>query len=175
MRIKRSTVGGLAASGVAVAALVGGPAVAGASAAGAGTDGVNATHGTYRTVEPARAYAQDGHDDMHRMAKRMLHGEFVIPRAGGDGYERVLVQRGSVQSVSQSELTVESADGFRETYDISQDTLVKAGPGGMGSVERGDTVHVVATISGDRATAVHVSDISHVKELMEQFRQDQDQ
>jgi hypothetical protein len=86
-----------------------------------------------------------------------LHGEFVTPKAGG-GYETVAVQRGEVTAVSNDSLSVKSADGFTRTYVVTADTRVNAARDGIGSVETGHQVHVVAVVAGSTATLRHVGD-----------------
>src|SRR5207245_10029091 len=72
-----------------------------------------------------------------------MHGEFVVPKPGG-GYQTVLTQLGTVESVSSSSITVKSEDGFSHTYTVNNDTLVYAGDNGIADVAHGDTVRVLA-------------------------------
>lgn len=167
MRINRLALGGLVGSGVAVVALaVGGaapvdnPAVAGPNAQTTLT-AQNAPSGS-ELLDP------HGSRDKHGMFGRMVHGEFVVPKAGG-GYETLVIQRGSVRGVSSHEITLRSADGFNGTYVISEDTLVNAGRAGISSIGKGEQVSVVATKEGQTTTAVHVSDVSFMKSLREKF------
>jgi hypothetical protein len=88
-----------------------------------------------------------------------LHGEFVVPRAGG-GYQTDDMQRGSVTSVSTSSITIKSADGFTKTYQVTSSTLVDAQRDGISSVKDGHRVLVLATVSGGTATATSVQDLS---------------
>lgn len=88
-----------------------------------------------------------------------LHGEFVVPRAGG-GYQTDDMQRGSVTSVSTSSITIKSADGFTKTYQVTSSTLVDAQRDGISSVKDGHQVLVVATVSGGTATATSIQDLS---------------
>lgn len=170
MRINRLTLGGLVGSGVAVVALALGtvpadnPAVAGSNA--------QTTPVAQNAPRTPELLADDGMHDMHDMLGRMLHGEFVVPKAGG-GHQTVLIQRGSVQAVNSSEITLRSADGFRDSYVVSEDTLVNAGRAGIGSIRKGEQVSVVATTNGQNPTAVHVSDVSFMKSLREKFHSSQ--
>ncbi|WP_026256897.1 hypothetical protein [Actinopolymorpha alba] len=93
-----------------------------------------------------------------------LHGEFVIPKDGG-GYQTLLTQRGAVQSVSDTSITVKSDDGYTKTYAVKADTVVNATRDGIGSVKKGTTVRVVASESGDTATALRIADESALKGL----------
>jgi hypothetical protein len=88
-----------------------------------------------------------------------LHGEFVVPRAGG-GYQTDDMQRGSVTSVSTSSITIKSADGFTKTYQVTSSTLVDAQRDGISSVKDGHQVLVLATVSGGTATATSIRDLS---------------
>ena len=92
----------------------------------------------------------------------VVHGQFTVPKAGG-GYQTEDVQRGTVTAVSSSSISVKSADGFTATYVVSSKTLVDAQAAGIGSVKKGDTVFVTATVSGSTATAANVLDQSAVK------------
>jgi hypothetical protein len=92
----------------------------------------------------------------------MVHGQFTAPKSGG-GYQTVDVQRGTVSAVSASSVTVKSADGFTATYAVTSSTMVDAKAAGIGSVKRGDTIFVTATVSGTTATAADVIDMTAVK------------
>lgn len=175
----RPTATGLAVStttvmalGVGSVALVGG----GQSALGADTQSarsVQQAQQAQQAQQVQRAQAApggvraepDGHGMMGK-ASRVLHGEFVVPRRGG-GYETVRVQRGSVQRASSSEITLRSADGYRQTYRLNTDTVVGAGPEGIRSVGSGDMVSVAATVRGGSATALYVADISRLRSAFE--------
>jgi hypothetical protein len=97
-----------------------------------------------------------------------LHGEFVVPRSGG-GYETVAVQRGEVTGVSTTEITVRSEDGFSKTYAVTADTAVNGGRDGIGSVARGEQVHVLAGVAGGKYTAVHVGDLADARRPFERW------
>jgi hypothetical protein len=172
----RPTATGLAVStttvmalGVGSVALVGG----GQSALGADTQSARSVQHAQQVQQDQRAQAApggvraepDGHGMMGK-ASRVLHGEFVVPRRGG-GYETVRVQRGSVQRASSSEITLQSADGYRQTYRLNTDTVVGAGPEGIRSVGSGDMVSVAATVRGRSATALYVADISRLRSAFE--------
>ncbi|HET7014561.1 MAG TPA: hypothetical protein VFI65_11655 [Streptosporangiaceae bacterium] len=88
-----------------------------------------------------------------------LHGQFVVAKSGG-GYQTVDVQRGKVTAVSSTSLTVKSTDGFTATYAVSSSTIVDAQRDGIGSVKSGNQVYVSATVSGSRATATSIFDLT---------------
>lgn len=92
----------------------------------------------------------------------MLHGQFTVQKQGG-GYETLDVQNGTVSAVSDSSLTVKSADGFTATYTVTGSTLVNAQSKGIGSVNKGDTVVVTATAGGSTPTAANVTDVTAIK------------
>lgn len=91
-----------------------------------------------------------------------LHGEFTVPKQGG-GYETIATQRGKVTAVSTSSITVKSDDGFSRTYAVTAATMVRAERDGIDAVKVGDSVGVKATVSGEKATATNVVDLTQVK------------
>jgi hypothetical protein len=93
-----------------------------------------------------------------------IHGQFVVPKPGG-GYQTVLTQIGTVQSVSGSSITVKSEDGFTHTYSVNNDTLVAAGDNGIADVAKGDTVRVLAVGSA----AKQVVDVTKVQSLRQKY------
>ena len=93
-----------------------------------------------------------------------LHGEFVVPDGSG-GYRTVLTQRGVVTAVSTTSLTVKSEDGYSKTYVLNPSTVVVSGRDGIGTVENGESVAVMATEAGGTATATHVKDLTSLKEI----------
>jgi hypothetical protein len=92
----------------------------------------------------------------------VIHGEFTVPKAGG-GYESLEVQSGTVTAVSATSVTVKSADGYSLTYTVTSKTLVDAQAAGIGSVKKGDSVFVTATVGGPAPTAASISDLTAVK------------
>jgi hypothetical protein len=92
----------------------------------------------------------------------LIHGQFTVPESGG-GYQTILVQSGTVTAVSASSVTVKSSDGYTLSYAVTSKTVVDAQSAGIGSVKKGDTVFVTATVSGTTATAVSVLDATAVK------------
>jgi hypothetical protein len=92
----------------------------------------------------------------------VVHGQLTVPKSGG-GYQTIDVQQGTVTAVSSGSISVKSADGFTASYVVTSKTLVDAQAAGIGSVKKGDTVFVTATVSGSTATAVNVLDQSAIK------------
>ncbi len=78
-----------------------------------------------------------------------LHGEYVASDGNG-AYVTKIMQTGKVTALTATSLTAQSDDGFSKTY-----TITSAQATGMAS---GDTVMVVATTSGDTATATSVTE-----------------
>ena len=90
-----------------------------------------------------------------------VHGTFTVKGPNG-GYETLSTQQGSVQSVSSSSLTVKSADGFTQIYEVAPSTVVDADYEGILSVKQGDTVSVQGIVKGSTVTAQSVVDITQV-------------
>src|SRR5439155_5146164 len=93
-----------------------------------------------------------------------LHGQFTAPAPNG-GYQTILVQRGTVQKVSDSSITVKSEDGFTHTYSVDNNTLVAAGNNGIADVSNGDTVRVLAVGNA----AKDVVDVTKVQSLHQKY------
>ncbi len=89
----------------------------------------------------------------------LVHGQFTAPKSGG-GYQTVDVQRGTVTAVSATSVTVKSADGYSLTYTVTSKTLVDAQAAGIGSVKKGDSVIITATVSGSTPTAADIIDLT---------------
>jgi hypothetical protein len=90
-----------------------------------------------------------------------IHGQVTLPN--GNGYETLAAQTGTVSSVSTSSISVKSVDGFEQTYAVTTDTLVNAGRDGIASVKQGDTVNVIATVSGSTSTARQINDVTNIQ------------
>ncbi|ATE55114.1 hypothetical protein [Actinosynnema pretiosum] len=115
-----------------------------------------------------------------------LHGEYVVSDGDG-GYATRVVQTGTITAISGTSVTAASPDGYARTYVIDAETVFGAmtGPGGAGGqggpgdsggtagsgaaadasstgsaadLAAGDEITVVATASGDTATATRVSE-----------------
>ena len=74
---------------------------------------------------------------------RALHGEVTL---AGEEHRVIVFQRGEVQKVSRTSVTVKSNDGFVETYALSDDTKVreKGEEAKPSDIEGSDRVLVVA-------------------------------
>lgn len=92
----------------------------------------------------------------------VIHGQATVPKSGG-GYQTIDVQRGTVTDVSASSITVKSADGYSATYDVASSTEVNAQAAGIGTVKDGDTVGLIATVSGSTKTAASIIDLTSIQ------------
>ncbi|NUT72905.1 hypothetical protein HNO81_17295 [Pseudarthrobacter sp. C4D7] len=113
-----------------------------------------------------------------------LHGEGVVKNPDGT-FQTKLEQRGTVESVSDSAITVKSEDGFSQAYAINGDTKVTRVPaaatngatpgpdttpgsmrddgkrlkptdGTIADIAAGDTVRIAGVKDGDIATATRI-------------------
>jgi len=78
-------------------------------------------------------------------------GPMVISGPGGgfDETQHGEFQVGEVTAVSDKSITAKSEDGFTQTYVVDSSTV-------LDGIEKGDSVTIVATTSGDTATAESV-------------------
>lgn len=95
-----------------------------------------------------------------------IYGQFTIQ--GPNGYETLAERTGTVSDVTDTSgstwsLTVKSADGTSGKFTVDTGTSVNGGEMGIGSVKSGDTVRVVAVVSGDSSTAKQVTDETVLK------------
>ena len=81
-------------------------------------------------------------------------------------FQTIFVQRGTVQSVSGSSITVKSEDGYTHTYSVDNNTLVAAGNNGIADVANGDTVRVLAVGNA----AKEIVDATKVQSLRQEYR-----
>ncbi|HUI03355.1 MAG TPA: hypothetical protein VLZ77_07425 [Acidimicrobiales bacterium] len=95
-----------------------------------------------------------------------IYGQETVQ--GPNGYETIAHRTGTVSDVSNPSgstwsLTVKSADGTSATFTVDSSTSVNGGEMGIGSVKNGDTVTVVALVSGSTSTAKSVTDQTVLK------------
>src|SRR5438874_824669 len=100
--------------------------------------------------------------------KGAIHGEFVAPDGSG-GYRTVDVQTGEVTSVSSDSITVKSADGFSKTYSVGENTVVNSGRDGIGTVKNGHTVAVNSVVTGGKAAARSIEDITTLGQIRQHW------
>jgi hypothetical protein len=139
-----------------------------AAAAVALTGGIGATIASADTPSPVpsaspSASPSTGAKDKDKAKKhrtleaRALHGEVTL---GGKKHRVVDFQRGAVEKVSGTSLTVRSADGFTATYVVDAQTKVRKdkAQAAIADVRVGDKVRVVAPQEGSTSTAKRIVD-----------------
>jgi hypothetical protein len=133
------------------------------------TGGIGATIASADTPSPAPSASpstspstgakdKDKADKKHRsLQARALHGEVTL---AGKKHRVVDFQRGAVEKVSGTSLTVRSADGFTATYVVDGQTKVRKdkAEAQIADVEVGDKVRVVAPQDGSTSTAKRIVD-----------------
>jgi hypothetical protein len=159
------------ATGVALASDTPTPSPSGSATARPSPDRPGAPDGTHRQGAPGKrgGFGLRG-GGLGGLAGPMgaLHGEFVVPKQGG-GYQTLVVQHGTVGSVSTSTVTVKSADGYSATYAVSADTLVNAARDGIGSVKKGDDVSLVAAQKSGNDSVLQIVDLTQFKGLRDRL------
>ncbi|MFJ6027523.1 DUF5666 domain-containing protein [Pseudarthrobacter sp. NPDC092424] len=128
-----------------------------------------------------RAHKQHGPDKQdqadHARGGRLQHSESVVKDADGS-FRTVLVQRGTVEAVSGTSVTVRSEDGYSQAYAVDADTRISGHPAAFGhrspaaddddkpagprtgtvpDIAVGDWVRVFGVKEGDRVTATRIA------------------
>jgi hypothetical protein len=96
------------------------------------------------------------------MGGGVVHASYTFKDAQGT-YETMDTQTGTAEAVSSSSITVQSADGFSQVYQVSSSTLVHADYEGILSVKTGDNVSVVGEVDGANVDAEQVTDLTQVQ------------
>lgn len=155
----------LTAGGIAVA-LTGG----GAATVWAGTQPSPSPSSASATPSPSDSASGEAKSADGR--GQQIHGEHVIKNQDGT-FRTVITQAGTIDSVSASDVTVKSEDGFTQRYAINSDTRISKIPtdvselrNGKGKpslpaataadLKAGDKVHVSGTKDGDTVTATRI-------------------
>lgn len=145
-----------AVGALALAAAIGvGVATAGPTAAATPTAAPSASSTPQAGPTPA-GEPSAGTTKKHRdLTRRALHGEVTL---GGAKHRVVDFQRGTVSAVSDSSVTVRSADGFVGTYVVGPKTKVRVATthAAIGDIATGDRVRVVAVKTGKTLTATRL-------------------
>ncbi|MDT7728597.1 MAG: hypothetical protein QOI21_5173 [Actinomycetota bacterium] len=81
--------------------------------------------------------------------RNALHGDFVVADGKG-GYATERLQTGDVTAISATSISLTSKDGYAQVYTIDATTQKTSEP------KTGESVTVVAKVSGDTATATSV-------------------
>lgn len=105
-----------------------------------------------------------------------LHSEGVVKKADGT-FQTVLEQRGTVESVSGTSITVKSEDGYSRTFTVNAETKIRQAPaarrdsspekddggkrnkpadGTIADIAAGDSVRVSGLMEGDLAIAERI-------------------
>jgi hypothetical protein len=147
------TVGVIAAGGVATAATTTGGGSKPASSTATTTAATPSTAPTGRHLRGKRA----GNGALGKLGGRLLHGQATV--LGKDGKPVVVAeQRGTVDAVSATSITLTSKDGFKQTYVVDKNTRVRVDgkKSAIADVTTGQTAGVVAKVDGSTQTAVIV-------------------
>jgi hypothetical protein len=91
-----------------------------------------------------------------------IHSEVTVENPEGK-YQTTAMQLGKVVAVSPTSITLESADGYKRTYAVNEDTLVTAGRDGIANLKNGDSVTLNAAVNGSEARAVQIWDVAAMK------------
>jgi hypothetical protein len=91
------------------------------------------------------------------LLRRALHGEATL---GGEKQRVVVFQRGVVETVSETSLTVKSEDGFSGSYVLNTETRIRKEKqeASRSDIDVKDRVRVLATKDGSMLTAIVVRD-----------------
>ena len=137
-------------------ALITGAAVAALVASGGVAYAVSSAPTTTSTTSTSSsAPAKTKH---HRqLLGRVAHGEVTL---AGKDHRVVDLQRGQVQSVSSTSVTVKSDDGFTASYTVTGSTKIRKDgkASAIGDVHTGDKVVIVATKANGTDTVNRLAD-----------------
>lgn len=101
---------------------------------------------------------------------QLQHSESVVKNADGT-FQTIVEQRGTVEAVSETSITVKSEDGFSRSYTVNAETritkapatgedgkLVRPGDGSIADISPGEAVRISGVKSGDQATAGRIAE-----------------
>jgi hypothetical protein len=146
----------LIAAGVGTLALAGGIG-AGVSYAAGPTPGPTGAPTASPTAQTPKSPAnpKDGARKGRALLARALHGEVTL---AGPKHRVVDFQRGTVEAVSATSVTVQSKDGFSATYVLGSHTVVfKAGVAATAAdIQSNHAVRVLAVKDGTTLTAQRI-------------------
>lgn len=102
---------------------------------------------------------------MKELGFRILHGDSVGMTKDGKTVE-VRHQRGVIEKVSNTSITLKSPDGYEQTYSIDGDTVVRVQrkTSAVDELKEGERAGVVATKSGDGYTVKMIRDLGTGRE-----------
>jgi hypothetical protein len=132
---------------------------------------------------PGQENRQDKQDRKDKPARpdksqrsQLQHSEGVVKKADGT-FQAVLEQRGTVEAVSETSITVKSEDGFSHAYAVNAETKIIKVPapaadgapatgddgkrlrpsdGTIADITTGEVVRISAAKNGDQATAERI-------------------
>jgi hypothetical protein len=138
------TVGAIAAGGVATAA----------TTSGGGTSNKTTTTSAVTAATSPTAGKGKRAGRLSKLQGRVLHGEFTVEGKGGTP-TNVAEQRGTVNTVSSTSITLTSKDGFIHSYVVDSSTRfrVDGKKGSSAGVKTGQDATVLAKVSGSTETA----------------------
>jgi hypothetical protein len=138
-------------------ALITGTAVVALVVSGGVAYAVSSTPTSSPTAASSSAPAAKAKAKHRSLLGHVAHGEVTL---NGKDHRVVDVQRGDVQAVSATSISVKSDDGFTATYTINSDTKVRKGgkQAAIGDVHTGDKVGIVATKANGTSTATRVAE-----------------
>jgi siroheme synthase len=147
------------AVGVGALVVAGGVTVGGVAAADSATSSTHSTSAKGSTTTSTTTSSR--HHRRHPLARRALHGEFVVRGKGGKDVTVDMV-RGKVTAVSPTSITVAARDGYSATYAVTSKTRVhvrgQKGKQSINVVKTGDRAGVFATKAGTALDARAVVD-----------------
>lgn len=122
--------------------------------------------------KPDKAQGHNKPDKAQR--PQHLHGESVVKKADGT-FVTELGQRGTVEAVSGTSITVKSEDGYSQAYTVNAETKItqvpaadstpgtadggkrpKPATGSIADIATGDVVRISGVKSGDQVTAERI-------------------
>lgn len=153
----------LLAGGIAVALTGGGAAVVWAGTLPSPSPSSSSASPSPSASAKAKAAEGRGH---------AIHGEHVVKQQDGT-YRTVVTQAGTIEAVSDSEVTVKSEDGFTQRYAITAETSIAKVPANVSELRNGrgkptlpsataadlttgDPVRLSGTKDGDTVTATRI-------------------
>lgn len=119
--------------------------------------------------KPDKQDKQDKQDKPGKAQRPQLqHSESVVKNADGT-FQTILAQRGTVEAVSATSITVKSEDGFSRSYAVNAETKVTKAPetgddgsrqgpsaGTIEDIAAGEVVRISGVKDGDQATAERI-------------------
>lgn len=146
------TVGAIAAGGVATAATTTGGSSSGSGTLATPAAAVASTSPSTGAAKKAGKGKRAG--KIGKLQGRLLHGDFTVEGKGGTP-TNVAEQRGTVDAVSTTSITLTSKDGFKHSYAVDSSTRVRVDgkKGAITGVKTGQDATVLAKVSGDTETA----------------------